>query len=363
MRNVPKFTPMATIGVPTLCMIGLFLLPLYDRSPERLITRRPIALAAGLATIACIAYLTYAGAGTGSPNNAPNLPPPAGSDRRAEDDVPGRRDRRRRIRLRGLSPDRLERQQRSWATADPYRLTASGGRDRFHAEEPDRADAVVRKPGEDVAEEVRGSGRVPVGPSVARSFRRVGRPPAAFLCGTAGTLWPMADTSALPADPSARPQPQTGTLAEPQVQAMFDRIAGVYDRLNSVMTAGLHHTLARARSRAGAGRARGSQVLDVATGTGDLAFALARAIGPDGNVVGADFAEQMLEIARRKAAAGAVGPDSARVRFEQANALLLAARHERVRRGRRSASECATSPTSIRVCASSRAWCGPAVTS
>jgi ubiquinol-cytochrome c reductase cytochrome b subunit/menaquinol-cytochrome c reductase cytochrome b/c subunit len=78
MRNVPKFTPMATIGVPTLCMIGLFLLPLYDRSPERLITRRPIALAAGLATIACIAYLTYAGAGTLSPNNAPNLPPPHG---------------------------------------------------------------------------------------------------------------------------------------------------------------------------------------------------------------------------------------------------------------------------------------------
>jgi menaquinol-cytochrome c reductase cytochrome b/c subunit len=78
MRNVPKFTPMAAIGVPTLCMIGLFLLPLYDRSPERLITRRPIALAAGLATIACIAYLTYAGAGTGSPNIAPNLPPPSG---------------------------------------------------------------------------------------------------------------------------------------------------------------------------------------------------------------------------------------------------------------------------------------------
>ena len=68
MRNVPKFTPMATIGVPTLCMIALFLLPLYDRSPERLITRRPIALASGLATIACIAFLTYSGASTGSPN-------------------------------------------------------------------------------------------------------------------------------------------------------------------------------------------------------------------------------------------------------------------------------------------------------
>jgi len=77
MRNVPKFTPLGTIGVPTLCMIALFLLPLYDRSPERLITRRPVALAAGLATIACIAFLTYSGANTGSPNQVV-LPPPAG---------------------------------------------------------------------------------------------------------------------------------------------------------------------------------------------------------------------------------------------------------------------------------------------
>ena len=47
MKNVPKFTPMATIGVPTICMILLFLLPFYDRSPERRIERRPVALAAG----------------------------------------------------------------------------------------------------------------------------------------------------------------------------------------------------------------------------------------------------------------------------------------------------------------------------
>ena len=52
MKNMPKFTPLATIGVPTLCMIMLFLLPLYDRGPERRIERRPVALAAGLATIA-----------------------------------------------------------------------------------------------------------------------------------------------------------------------------------------------------------------------------------------------------------------------------------------------------------------------
>jgi ubiquinol-cytochrome c reductase cytochrome b subunit/menaquinol-cytochrome c reductase cytochrome b/c subunit len=76
MKNVPKFTPMATIGVPTICMILLFLLPFYDRSPERRIERRPVALAAGLATIIAIAFLTYSGADTGSPNSV-DMPPPA----------------------------------------------------------------------------------------------------------------------------------------------------------------------------------------------------------------------------------------------------------------------------------------------
>jgi ubiquinol-cytochrome c reductase cytochrome b subunit/menaquinol-cytochrome c reductase cytochrome b/c subunit len=76
MKNVPKFTPMATIGVPTMCMILLFLLPFYDRSPERRIERRPIALAAGIATIVAMAFLTYSGADTGSPNTV-DLKPPA----------------------------------------------------------------------------------------------------------------------------------------------------------------------------------------------------------------------------------------------------------------------------------------------
>ena len=77
MKNVPKFTPMATIGVPTICMILLFLLPFYDRGPERRIERRPVALAAGVVTIVAIAYLTYTGANTGSPNSV-DLRPPAG---------------------------------------------------------------------------------------------------------------------------------------------------------------------------------------------------------------------------------------------------------------------------------------------
>jgi menaquinol-cytochrome c reductase cytochrome b/c subunit len=75
MKNVPKFTPMATIGVPTICMILLFLLPFYDRSPERRIQRRPVALVAGLATIFAMAYLTYSGANTGSPNSVDMAPP------------------------------------------------------------------------------------------------------------------------------------------------------------------------------------------------------------------------------------------------------------------------------------------------
>ena len=91
--------------------------------------------------------------------------------------------------------------------------------------------------------------------------------------------------------------PASGTLPDTQVKAMFDRIASVYDRMNSVMTAGMHH---RWRERA-ADLARvgpGSTALDVATGTGDLAIELARR---GAEVTGSDFAPAMLEIARRKA--------------------------------------------------------------
>ncbi len=68
-------------------------------------------------------------------------------------------------------------------------------------------------------------------------------------------------------------------MSEPQVRAMFDRIAGFYDVMNSVMTAGLHH---RWRSRAAdlAEIGPGSRVLDVASGTGDLAIELARRSDP-----------------------------------------------------------------------------------
>src|SRR4051794_11062859 len=97
---------------------------------------------------------------------------------------------------------------------------------------------------------------------------------------------------------------------------MFDRISGLYDVMNSVMTAGLHH---RWRERAAdlAAVRPGDRALDVATGTGDLALELTRRVGPAGEVVGSDFSEGMLEHARRKAQ-GVPG-----VRFEPANALAL----------------------------------------
>ena len=102
-----------------------------------------------------------------------------------------------------------------------------------------------------------------------------------------------------------------GRLPDPQVRAMFDRIAGVYDLMNGVMTAGMHH---RWRSRAAdlASVGPGSRALDVATGTGDLAVELASR-GAD--VVGMDFSGEMLALARRKAPS---------LRFEQGDAQALA---------------------------------------
>jgi demethylmenaquinone methyltransferase / 2-methoxy-6-polyprenyl-1,4-benzoquinol methylase len=91
---------------------------------------------------------------------------------------------------------------------------------------------------------------------------------------------------------------------------MFDRIAGVYDRMNAVMTAGLD---ARWRARAAdlAAIGSGSKVLDVATGTGDLAIELA---SRGAEVTGSDFSPGMLEKARAKA------PE---IRWDEGNALEL----------------------------------------
>ena len=94
---------------------------------------------------------------------------------------------------------------------------------------------------------------------------------------------------------------------------MFDRISGVYDLMNQVMTAGLHHQW-RARAADLAELAPGDHALDVATGTGDLAIELARRVLPTGAVVGSDFSEGMLDRARDK---------DARITWEWGDALGL----------------------------------------
>ena len=108
----------------------------------------------------------------------------------------------------------------------------------------------------------------------------------------------------------------TGTLPEGQVRSMFDRIAGVYDLLNQVMTVGLHHKWRRrAADLAQAGP--NTHVLDVATGTGDLAIEMA---GRGANVIGSDFSEEMLLHARDKAPA---------ITWEWANAMELPYKDDR----------------------------------
>lgn len=83
------------------------------------------------------------------------------------------------------------------------------------------------------------------------------------------------------------------------VREMFDRIAGRYELLNTLMTGGLHRVWNR-RVLAEAGVRPGSRVIDLACGTGSLTRDLARRVGPEGYVLGVDFSHQMLAAARRK---------------------------------------------------------------
>jgi demethylmenaquinone methyltransferase/2-methoxy-6-polyprenyl-1,4-benzoquinol methylase len=109
-----------------------------------------------------------------------------------------------------------------------------------------------------------------------------------------------------------------GTLAPAEVERMFDRIAGPYDLMNRLMTAGLDRrwrTLAAAETGVG----RGASVLDVCCGTGDLALTLAAQVGPSGSVTGLDFSAAMLERAARKAPP----PEAAAIEWLRGDATAL----------------------------------------
>jgi demethylmenaquinone methyltransferase/2-methoxy-6-polyprenyl-1,4-benzoquinol methylase len=95
------------------------------------------------------------------------------------------------------------------------------------------------------------------------------------------------------------PQVPTGSAKAAFVQQLFNRIAPRYDRLNDCISLGLHRRW-KARACQLLELSAGSKVLDVCTGTGDLARRLAACVGPTGHVIGLDFSEAMLDVARQR---------------------------------------------------------------
>ena len=111
-----------------------------------------------------------------------------------------------------------------------------------------------------------------------------------------------------------------------QVERMFDSIAPAYDFMNTAMTLGLHRrwrdtALDAAAEALAENRITPERVLDVATGTGDVAFELHRR-WPKASITGADLSEGLLDVARRKADALPLH-DKAMLTFETGDCLAL----------------------------------------
>jgi demethylmenaquinone methyltransferase/2-methoxy-6-polyprenyl-1,4-benzoquinol methylase len=102
-----------------------------------------------------------------------------------------------------------------------------------------------------------------------------------------------------------------------QVRDMFDAIAPRYDRANVILSLGQHQRWRTKLVKLSRPRL-GDQILDVATGTGDLAFLFKSRVGDKGHVIGLDFSEAMLDVARRKEARREMN-----VEFRHGDALRL----------------------------------------
>ncbi len=116
----PELVPIATIGIPTICMVLLLLLPFYDRGPERRPERRPIATTAGFITIIAMGYLTYLGATGGSPTEI---------DMKVSAKYEPGKEVVAAVRLPRLPQAGRERQQRPGPRTDPHRLPDPPGCD------------------------------------------------------------------------------------------------------------------------------------------------------------------------------------------------------------------------------------------
>lgn len=102
-----------------------------------------------------------------------------------------------------------------------------------------------------------------------------------------------------------------------KVRNMFADIADDYDRVNSILSFGVHHAW-RTKTVQLSGAKKGDHVLDCATGTGDLAIEFKEKVGSEGYVLGTDFCKEMIEHAPDKARENDLEVD-----FEVADAMDL----------------------------------------
>lgn len=84
-----------------------------------------------------------------------------------------------------------------------------------------------------------------------------------------------------------------------QIQALFDRIAPVYDQINDWLSLG-QHRIWKQMAVKWSGAAPGDVCLDLCCGSGDLALLLAQQAGPKGHVCGADFSPALLAVAAQR---------------------------------------------------------------
>ena len=263
----PELVPLATIGIPTLCMVLLLLLPFYDRNAERHPLRRPVASVAGVMVIIAMAYLTFLGATAGSPTEIEIAVAPqfeAGKQVAAQSGCQACHKFGEAGGVIGPGPDGDRRE-------------AAGGRNRAHARQPVGGDAAVRQP-------------------------------AARRSSTASFSSSPRSSDAAAAAAAIRPALRGGGVRRPDPRHVRPHRRRLR-RHEHGDDGGPAPRLARAGRRSRRARP-GDAALDVACGTGDLAFELASRVGPDGHVIGSDFSERMLDLAAREgdAPTGLAGP-------------------------------------------------------
>ncbi len=102
-----------------------------------------------------------------------------------------------------------------------------------------------------------------------------------------------------------------------KIKSMFKTVAAKYDRANNILSVGIHH-LWRKNLVEWSGAQNGADILDCATGTGDLAIEFKKVVGREGSVIGSDFCPEMLDNAPQKTAA--LGLE---IKFETADVTAL----------------------------------------